>query len=145
MSHTSDVGSPVVGPSSRDLASSRGMAIAVIWGCTALAAVLAPDMVTGSAHEHLPMAAITGWIWAIIATAYVLMAARGGPGSRSLVVGTTVTWVIVALAVILGPVMVTGTDPTTIPLTVLLAPVAGAVVTGFLALASANARTATDH
>jgi hypothetical protein len=91
-------------------------------------------MVTGSQHEHLPMAAMTGWIWAIVGTGYLMMGSRGGRATPALVLGTALTWVIVALAVIFGPTMVTGTDPTTIPLTVLLAPIAGAIVTGFIAL-----------
>ena len=117
-----------------DTLAVPGVAVAVIWLSTVLAAIFAPDMVTGSAHEHLPMGAMTGWIWAIVATGYVIMGARGGRSSRGLVLGTVVTWFIVGVAVVFGPTMVTGTDPTTIPLTVLLAPIAGAVVTGFIAL-----------
>lgn len=138
MSPSSAPGSPVVASARRDVTSSPGLAIALIWASTVLSGVLAPDMITGSAHEHLPMSALTGWIWALVATGYVLMAARGGRGRRSLVLGTSITWLLVAAAVVFGPVMVTGTDPTTIPLTVLIAPVAGAIVTGFLALAAAT-------
>jgi hypothetical protein len=43
-------------------------------------------------------------------------------------------WVVVALAGIFAPELVTGTDPTRIPLAALVAPIAGLVATGFVAL-----------
>ena len=43
-------------------------------------------------------------------------------------------WVVVALASIFAPELVTGTDPTRIPLAALVAPIAGLVGTGFVAL-----------
>jgi hypothetical protein len=136
----SSVGTGTVDRASRagGWTSTVGVALAAIWLSTVAAALFAPDMVTGSAHERLPIAAMTGWVWAIVATGYVLMGARGGRSAPGLVLGTTVTWAIVGIAVVFGPALVTGSDPTTIPLTAMLAPVAGAVVTGFLALDNAT-------
>jgi hypothetical protein len=46
-----------------------------------------------------------------------------------------------ALVAIFAPVMVTGTDPTTIPLATLVAPPVAAVATGMLSLRQANLPT----
>ena len=116
------------------LASQPATAVTVIWACVVLSATLGPDMVTGSQHEHLPIGAMTIWVWASVATAYLLMGARGPGEHRTLVAGTCGIWCLVLAAVFLMPSLVTGTDPTTIPVAVFLAPVAGAIATGFLAL-----------
>jgi hypothetical protein len=119
--------------SSRDLASAPWVAVAAIAVTSVATALLSPDMVSGSEHEHLPLAALAVWPWSAAAAAYVVMASRRG-GSRQLVLGTSALWVLVALVCIAAPVLVTGTDPTRIPLAALLAPPAGAIVTGFLAV-----------
>jgi hypothetical protein len=124
---------PAVG-TRKDMWASPGIAVAAIWISTVLFSIFAPDMVTGSEHEHLPMAAMTGWLWALVATGFVLMGARAGHASRGLALGTAITWALVCVAVIFGPTMVTGSDPTTIPLTAMIAPIVGAFVTGFIAL-----------
>jgi hypothetical protein len=105
-----------------------------IWTATAVIAVFAPDMVTGSEHEHLPIAGITVWLWASVATAYTALAVRRTPPGPTLVAGTSLLWAAVAVACVAGPVMVTGSDPTRIPMAVLVAPAVGALTTGFLAL-----------
>ena len=117
----------------RDLLASPVTAAAAIWLSAALVAVLAPDMVTGSAHEHLPIAAMTIWIWTLAATGYVLMAARRG-SSLELTLGTAAVWLTVLLVAVFAPAMVTGTDPTQIPIAALVAPPVGTLATGFLAL-----------
>jgi hypothetical protein len=122
------------------LAGAPATAVTVIWGSVVLGAVFGPDMVTGSAHEHLPLVAATIWLWATVATAFLMMGARRSETLTSLVVGTSAIWLAVLVAVLAGPSLVTGTDPTTIPLTAFLAPVAGAVATGFLALAGCPQR-----
>lgn len=116
------------------------IAVAAIWVATLLFSVFAPDLVSGSQQEHLPIAGLTAWVWAAAATGYVLMAARfrGEPEDVSRWIGfelsVAVIWAVVALAGIFSPELVTGTDPTRIPLAALIAPVAGAVATGFVAL-----------
>ena len=121
----------------RVLHESRVVAVAAIWLATALESVLAPDMVTGSRHEHLPMAVMTVWIWAAVATAFALMT----PRDRSLAhwsVAVSVVWLAVLLVGVAAPLMVTGTDPTRIPLGVLVGAPAGAVVTGLLSMRQAT-------
>ncbi|HYN65942.1 MAG TPA: hypothetical protein VES93_03575 [Ornithinibacter sp.] len=117
-----------------------GIAVASIWVPTLLLSVFSPDMVTGSQQEHLPLGGLIAWLWAAAATGYVLMAthAREASDDPSRWVGFELSvltiWAVVALAGIFAPVLVTGTDPTRIPLAALVAPVAGLVATGFVAL-----------
>jgi hypothetical protein len=94
-------------------------------------------MVTGSEQDHLPIAAVSVWPWTVVATAYVLMAARR-PASAWLVGSVGVVWVSVLVAGVAAPVMVTGTDPTRIPIGAILAPIGGALATGLLALHHAS-------
>jgi len=104
-----------------------GVAVASIWVPTLLLSVFAPDMVTGSHQEHLPLG-------------YVLMAthAREESDDPSRWLGFELSvltiWVVVALAGIFAPELVTGSDPTRIPLVAVVAPIAGLVATGFVAL-----------
>ena len=127
-----------------------GIAVAAIWVATLFFSLFAPDMVSGSAQEHLPIAGITAWLWAAAATGYVLVAARGrdrgqdrgdDPGPwLGFELSIVAIWVVVALAGIFAPEMVTGTDPTRIPIAAIVAPVAGMVATGFAALHVATRR-----
>lgn len=112
--------------------------VAAIVIATVLASLFAPDLVTGSEHEHFPLVALTIWPWAAATIGYVLMAGRRGR-ARELVLGVTIVWAAVAILVIAVPVMVTGTDPTRIPLAALIVPPFAAIATGFLAIAHARA------
>ena len=85
-------------PLVRTALESSVTAVAAIWLCSALIAVLAPDMITGAQQEHLPIASLTVWVWTATATAYVLMATRGG--SSSTLVGITAIWVGVLVAAV---------------------------------------------
>lgn len=122
------------------------VAVAAIWVPTLAFSLFAPDMVTGSQQEHLPLGALTAWLWAATATGYVLMATRSrepsDAPSRWFGFGLSVAtiWVVVALAGIFTPELVTGTDPTRIPLATLVAPIAGMVATGFVALHATTSR-----
>jgi hypothetical protein len=124
-----------------DLWDSPMTAAAAIVVAAAVASLFAPDLVTGSEHEHFPLVALTIWPWAGAAIGYVLMAGRRGR-ARELVLGAIFVWAAVAILVIAVPAMVTGTDPTRIPLAALIAPPFGAVVTGFLSIAHARAGAA---
>jgi hypothetical protein len=107
-----------------------------IWVAVLLLSLLAPDMVTGSQQEHLPIAAFTTWFWGAAGTLVFLWAMgrlRGRAGWQPVWVGLSVaTLGIWAVAVILGitlPVMVTGTDPTRIPFAAIFVPIAAAGLT----------------
>jgi ABC-type proline/glycine betaine transport system permease subunit len=126
----------------RDFWNSPATAMAVVVVASTVVAVLAPDMVTGSTHEHLPLAALTIWPWTAAAVGYVFTAGRRND-SRDLVLGVTFVWTVVAVLALAVPTMVTGTDPTRIPLSALIAPPFGAVVTGFLAISHARASSGT--
>jgi len=118
-----------------------GLAVAAIWICVALASVLAPDMVTGSQHDHLAVAALGDWLWGAIATGSVAVATvqglRAGLTGRApwvmLALGVAAAWLAALLVSVLVPVMITGTDPTELPLAAMGAPVAAMVVTTQLA------------
>ena len=109
----------------------------VIWMATVVMALGAPDMVSGSQHEHLPLALITTWLWAVAATVYALMTPSRNSLSRW-TLGVATLWLATALIAVAAPVMVTGSDPTRIPLAVIVAPPVAAVVTGMLSLQQAN-------
>ena len=121
-----------------------GIAIASIWVAVAIAAIWSPDMITGSQHEHLAIAALIDWFYAALATGLVLMAfgRRSQGAGRSLWVGFTIAigsvWLVVAVASVFAPSMVTGTDPTTIPVAALAAPVAGLIATAFASVYAAG-------
>jgi hypothetical protein len=53
------------------------MATAVVglWVAVAAISVFAPDLISGSEQEHVPIAAITTWLWGTIATGFVLSGA----------------------------------------------------------------------
>ena len=116
---------------------STWTAVAAVWTSSIGLAVLAPDMVTGSAHEHLPLAMISVWPWSAAATAFALMT-PAGRSLRGWTRGVVVLWLGVLLAGVLAPVMVTGTDPTRIPLAVVIVPPVAAILTGLMSLHQAN-------
>ena len=113
------------------------IAVAAIVTASCVVALFAPDLVTGSEQEHLPLAALTIWLWTAAAVGYVLMAG-GRSGSRDFVLGVAFVWAVVAILAVAVPTMVTGTDPTSIPIASLVAPPFGTVATGFLAIAYAR-------
>src|ERR671910_1122047 len=107
-----------------------------IWVAVLLLSLLAPDLVSGSEQEHLPVAAFTAWFWGAVGTMVLLWAMgrlRGSARWQPIWIGlSVVTLGIWALATILAltlPVMVTGTDPTRIPFAALFAPIAAAMLT----------------
>ena len=131
----------------RDELDSLAVALGGIWvGVTALS-LLAPDMVSGSEQQHMPVAAFSSWIWGAVATLTVL---RGwGPGRsaaarslhRPVAYAVAGVWLVAATVGVLGPVMETGSDPTRIPFCALFAPIAATVLTA-LARSAADLVTA---
>jgi hypothetical protein len=107
-----------------------------IWIAVLLISLLAPDLVSGSQQEHLPVAAFTTWFWGGVGTMVLLWAmgrlrgsARWQPIWIGLSLATLGIWTLATILAITLPVMVTGSDPTRIPFAALFAPVAAAMLT----------------
>jgi len=117
-----------------------GIAVGSIWLAIAAASIWTPDLISGTDQEHVPLAAIVDWFYAALATGLVLMAfGRRSPGAtRSLWLGFTVAiaaiWFVVAVASIYAPSIVTGTDPSTVPIAALASPIAGVIATAFVSV-----------
>jgi len=119
-----------------------GAAIASIWISVVLSSAFAPDFVSGSQQEHLPLVGFTAWLWGAIATVIVAVAtvegARSAFRSRgawiALGLGVSLAWLGVFLLSVLSPVFITGTDPTRIPLGSLGAGLLGVFATWFVCL-----------
>jgi hypothetical protein len=107
-----------------------------IWVAVLLVSLLAPDLVSGSQQEHLPVAAFTAWFWGAVATMVLLWAMgrlRASASWRPIWIGLSAAtlgiWAMAAILAITLPVMVTGTDPTQIPFAAIFAPPAAAMLT----------------
>jgi hypothetical protein len=122
-------------------------ALVAIWGAVGAISLFAPDLVSGSEHEHLPVAAFTTWIWGVVASRTVMTALLrlDGAGRDDRLAGPLAgfvagLWAVTALVAVFAPRMVTGSDPTQLPIAALLAPMAAsALTTGACELASAFA------
>jgi hypothetical protein len=115
-----------------------------IWIAVLLISLFAPDLVSGSEQQHLPVAAFATWFWGGIGTLVLLWAMgrlRGRSSWQPIWIGLSVAtlgiWALATILAITLPVMVTGTDPTRIPFAALFAPPAAAMLTA-LAGAVAN-------
>jgi hypothetical protein len=113
------------------------ISVSTIWLAVLVTSFFAPDMVSGSQQEHLKIPALVNWVWGALATVSVLRALRSHPtGSDgawlTVGIGTTLIWVAVTFVSVWGPVVETGSDPTSIPLSAIIAPIAGMLLTRFL-------------
>jgi len=114
------------------------VAIASIWLGVLFISLFAPDFVSGSEQEHIPIAAVITWISGAAATRSVLnmMTRRQGIDNSAvniwigMAISIAVIWLSVTLVSIFVPEVLTGSDPTRIPLAAILAPIGGAIVTG---------------
>jgi hypothetical protein len=116
--------------------ASTAAGIAGIWVAVALISIFAPDMVTGSEHQRLPVAALGSWFWGLIATGAFLWGMgrlRGNAVRRPIWIGLTAAtlavWLVATIAGIALPVVETGSDPTRLPIGAMVAPVAATVLT----------------
>ena len=116
------------------------LGIGGIWVAVLLISLLAPDLVSGSEQEHLPVAAFTTWVWGGVGTLALLWAMlrlRDSTTWQPVWIGVSVvTLAVWAVAAILGitlPVFETGTDPTRIPVAAIFAPAAAAMLTALAA------------
>jgi hypothetical protein len=110
--------------------------IAAIWVAVTLISLFAPDMVTGSEQQHLPVGAFGAWFWGLAATGAFFwgMGRLRGNAARQpfwigLAVATTVIWGVATVLSITLPVYVTGSDPTRLPIGAMVSPVAAALLT----------------
>jgi len=115
--------------------------IAGIWVAVAAISLLAPDMVTGSEQQHMPVAAFGTWLWGLIATGTYLWGMerlRGRAERRPIWAGLTAAtlalWLVAAVLAATLPRVETGTDPTRIPVGALVAPIAATVLTALAAM-----------
>ena len=133
---------PLLGIGHRTI--STIVALAAIWGSATLSSLYAPDMITGSNHEHLQLVMFIVWPLGAVATGMVLLAAAVG---RKAAAGpwvvhaslNTVAWCGAALTAVFASPMVTGTDPTTIPVAALIAPIFAMLVTAYSSIYVAGA------
>lgn len=115
------------------------LAMGAIWLAAVLIAVFTPDLVSGADQESFPMAVPVALFWALITSATVL-AVSGGRINAWLAFALTDIWAAVTLVSILAPDMVSGTDPTTLPIAMLCAVFAGSVAS-ILLVSVAGRRT----
>jgi hypothetical protein len=107
-----------------------------IWVAVVLISLLAPDLVSGSEHQHLKVAAFGTWFWGGVGTLVFLSAMgrlRGDAMWRPTWVGLSIVtlglWALATVLAIVLPVVETGSDPTELPLGAFIAPVAAAMLT----------------
>jgi hypothetical protein len=111
-----------------------GLTLAAIWLAVVFTSIFAPDMVTGTTQDHFPVALVVALLAGLAATRSVVRAFTHGLGGMSrwgfyaLMVGAV--WLAVTLVSIYAPVIVAGTDPTRVPIAAIVAPIAGAILTG---------------
>ena len=115
------------------------VAVGGLWLAMALSSVFAPDLIS-DAQDHVPIVAITIWIWGAVATGFVLFGAAFSARDRmarwGLPIAVLGIWGAVALVSIFAPSIV-ASDGTIVPVAGLFAPVAGAIATGYACLAAA--------
>jgi hypothetical protein len=115
-----------------------------IWIAVVLISLLAPDMVSGSEQEHLPVAAFATWLWGLLATGIFVWAMgklRGRAAHRPIWIGlaavTLVLWLVATILGITLPRVETGSDPTRIPIGAMVAPVAATALTALAGIVAA--------
>jgi hypothetical protein len=96
------------------------VAVGGLWLAMALSSVFAPDLIS-DAQDHVPIVALTIWIWGAVATGFVLFGAAFPARDRmarwGLPVAVLGIWGAVALVSIFAPTIVSGSDQTIVPIT----------------------------
>jgi len=114
-------------------------AVGGLWLAMALSSMFAPDLISAD-YDHVPIVALTIWVWGAVATRFVLFGAAFPAPDRmarwALPVAVLGIWGAVALVSIYAPSIV-ASDGTIVPVAGLFAPPAGAIATGFACLAAA--------
>jgi hypothetical protein len=70
-----------------------GLAVMCIWVCVVLASIFAPDFVSGSQHDHLPLAWFD-WIWGLVATGSLVLVATKGIRAAAF---SLAPWIVLAV------------------------------------------------
>ncbi len=130
-----------VGDGPRDVADGSWMrwtliGLVAIWIGVAAISVVAPDLVSGSGHEHLPLAALHSWVWGLVASIGLLWGMSRLRGSRErerlwtgLAIAVLLIWSGAVLLAAVLPVWDTGSDPTELPLGAIVAPLGASLFT----------------
>ena len=109
------------------------LSIAGIWLSVALTSIFSPDLVAGSDPTSVPVAAIISPMAGTIATGFLFIVELVRKSSNSwLSVSILTIWLAVALVSIFAPELVTGSDPTRLPLAAVISSPIGAGATGFV-------------
>lgn len=110
------------------------VALVGIWVAVVLTSLFAPDLVTGTTQDRFPLPFVVAFLAGLAATRSVVRAFNHGLGAtaRWTIYAATllVIWAAVAVVSIYVPATITGTDPTQLPIAAIIAPIAGAIVTG---------------
>jgi hypothetical protein len=109
--------------------------MAVVWTATALITALAPDLVSGSGSHHVPLPALTAWIWATAASGFLSLP-RSSHLSTDAVTSIALVWGAALFMSVSAPELVVDDGATWIPVTACVAPAFAAVATGYVVLAS---------
>lgn len=132
-----DVMDSAIATADRSWMAYTASLLVLIWVAVLVVSIFAPDLVSGSQQEHLPLAAFTTWLWGAVGTAAVLWTMsklRGDAENRPIWVGysavVALVWVVATVLALTLPEFETGTDPTKLPLAALFAPLGAAVLTG---------------
>lgn len=148
MATTADAG-PAVKPVSEAALDRSWMfytaaMLVLIWIAVLVVSIFAPDLVSGSQQEHLPVAAFTTWLWGAAGSAAVLLTMtrlRGDATAQPVWTGysavVALIWIVATVLALALPEFETGTDPTLIPFGALLAPIGAAVLTGLAGVVGA--------
>jgi hypothetical protein len=130
----------------RDKYLWTGVALVGIWLTVVFASIFSPDLVTGSEQEHIPIAAVTQWLWGATSSGFVLMVSAvrresgvsGHYGWRMYGASVAGIWLAAMFVSIFGPRTVTGSDPTRLPLAAIISPVIATFATAFASVAAAG-------
>ncbi len=113
------------------------LSITGIWASVALTSIFSPDLVAGSDPTSIPIAAMISPMAGAIATGFLFIVELGRKSSNSwLSISILTIWMAVALVSIYAPELVTGSDPTTLPLAAVISPPVGAGASGFVCVFS---------
>jgi hypothetical protein len=64
--------------------------LAAVWGAVLLVSLLAPDLVSGSQHEHLPLPAMLTWLSGVVATGAIFRHTRR---AKTIFSGRSMEWI----------------------------------------------------